>query len=226
MFCVSRALRAISPYSIFMMDNKSNPSLAGMAVAKRGRLLAKMYKNLSHNQITDLRKRAQAHPNFKRSASKNPPAHHHAAKGPFSKFVKENYDKVRCLNYSRRLSALARLYEIQKPISIADTVIKGPTLGDVIGDDAIKRRLQNVPPQGSGITSAASHPPRADRADNAHSTRRAARARPARARSSRRKAGRSSQSKSARSRVKARAHSTRRASSHTRGAKRSPRRRK
>lgn len=128
MFRVARVLHAVSPFAIFLMDQKSNPQLAGVSIAKRAKLLSNMYNNLSVRQRKDLRQRARAHPGFggskaksRKSTKRTPPAD-----SDFAKFVKENYDKVRALNYRKRFVALSQLYELQKPVKIADTVIRVP----------------------------------------------------------------------------------------------------
>ncbi|KPI90550.1 putative kinetoplast DNA-associated protein [Leptomonas seymouri] len=114
MFRVARVLRGVSPFSIFLMDQKSNPSLKGVPIAKRGRLLSKMYKELSQQQRKDLQKRAQNYPsmNKKKQHKKG------TRKSEFSEFVRENYKVVKGLNYKKRFSALSQLYELRKPLDV------------------------------------------------------------------------------------------------------------
>ncbi|KAL7695619.1 kinetoplast DNA-associated protein [Lotmaria passim] len=114
MFRVARVLRGVSPFSIFLMDQKSNPSLKGVSIAKRGRMLSKMYKALSQQQRKDLQKRAQKHP----SLNKQKPRKKAARNSEFSEFVRENYKVVKGLNYKKRFSALSQLYELRKPLNV------------------------------------------------------------------------------------------------------------
>lgn len=53
------------------MDQKKNPALQGLTIAKRGQLLAKMYKQLPPKQKTDLLRRAKNHPNVKRNQKRH-----------------------------------------------------------------------------------------------------------------------------------------------------------
>ncbi|CAM44367.1 putative kinetoplast-associated protein [Leishmania braziliensis MHOM/BR/75/M2904] len=41
---------AIGAYSMFMIEQRNNPKLKGLAVADRGKMTSKMYKALSANE--------------------------------------------------------------------------------------------------------------------------------------------------------------------------------
>lgn len=114
MFRVARVLRGVSPFSIFLMDQKSNPSLKGVPIAKRGRMLSKMYKELSQQQRKNLQKRAQSHPSLNKQKPRKKSSHN----SEFSEFVRENYKVVKGLNYKKRFSALSQLYELRKPLDV------------------------------------------------------------------------------------------------------------
>lgn len=117
MFRVARIFRAVSPFSIFLMDQKNNPALQGVSIAKRGKILSKMYKELPQKQRADLEKRAKKHPSMNTKKEKKT-KRRASANNEFSTFVKENYSKVKALNYKKRFSALSQLYELQKPITL------------------------------------------------------------------------------------------------------------
>ncbi|KPA81735.1 putative mitochondrial kinetoplast DNA-associated protein [Leptomonas pyrrhocoris] len=114
MFRVARVLRGVSPFSIFLMDQKSNPALKGVPIAKRGRMLSKMYKELSQQQRKELQKRAESHPSMNKKKTRKRPSR----KSEFSEFVRENYNVVKGLNYRKRFSALSQLYELRKPLDV------------------------------------------------------------------------------------------------------------
>lgn len=119
MFCAARICRAVPPFSIFLMDQKNNPDLKGVAIGTRAQLLSKMYKALPATQRKDLHARARKHPSMNK---KKPRARR--AKSGFSIFVKENYAMVRGLNHSKRFSALSQLYELQKPVDLGEELRK------------------------------------------------------------------------------------------------------
>ncbi|CAG9584147.1 putative kinetoplast DNA-associated protein [Leishmania major strain Friedlin] len=116
MFRAARLLRGVSPFSVFLMDQKNNPSLQGVSIAKRGKMLSKMYKELSQQQRRDLQKRAEVHPSLRKSKRARPPR-----KTEFAEFVRQNYKVVQGLNYRKRFSALSQLYELHKPIEVQVT---------------------------------------------------------------------------------------------------------
>ncbi|KAG5465178.1 hypothetical protein LSCM4_00631 [Leishmania orientalis] len=116
MFRAARLLRGVSPFSIFLMDQKNNPALQGVSIAKRGKILSKMYKELSQQQRRDLQKRAQVHPGLRKAKRAKPPR-----KTEFAEFVRQNYNVVKGLNYRKRFSALSQLYELHKPLEVQVT---------------------------------------------------------------------------------------------------------
>ncbi|CCW70009.1 unnamed protein product [Phytomonas sp. Hart1] len=127
MLWLSRILRGVSPFSIFLMDQKNNPALKGISIASRAQVLSKMYNELPQKQRRDLQKRAKAYPSLKKKVTKT-----RRTKRPnsdFSNFVKANYNKVKDLNYKQRFSALSQLYELQKPVDLANE-LKGLGLDD------------------------------------------------------------------------------------------------
>lgn len=114
MFRVARILRGVSPFSIFLMDQKSNPALQGISIAKRGKMLSRMYKDLSQQQRRDLQKRAEKHPGLRKHKKVSRPPR----KTEFAEFVRQNYKVVKGLNYRKRFSALSQLYELHKPLEV------------------------------------------------------------------------------------------------------------
>ncbi|KAG5464439.1 hypothetical protein LSCM1_00626 [Leishmania martiniquensis] len=113
MLRAARLLRGVSPFSIFLMDQKNNPALEGVSIAKRGKMLSKMYKELSQQQRRDLKKRAEVHPSLRKAKRARPPR-----KTEFAEFVRQNYKVVKGLNYRKRFSALSQLYELHKPLEV------------------------------------------------------------------------------------------------------------
>ncbi|RNF05518.1 kinetoplast DNA-associated protein [Trypanosoma rangeli] len=128
MLRVSLLLRGVSPFTLFLMDQKSNPALKGCAISKRGRILSKMYKELSQNQRRDLKQRAARHPSLPKQTRKQREEAASLArgrrKGKFAKFVRENYHKVMKLNYRKRFGALSQLYDVSKPLDVEKEVAK------------------------------------------------------------------------------------------------------
>nr|CCC93991.1 putative kinetoplast DNA-associated protein [Trypanosoma congolense IL3000] len=132
MLRVSVRLLGVSPFTLFMMDQKNNPELKGCAISKRGRLLSKMYKELSQNQRQELNRRAARHPTLpKRTREQRAEAsraNRRKRKGGFAKFVQENYGQVRELNYRKRFEALSKLYEVMRPIEMEEVAKAVPKL--------------------------------------------------------------------------------------------------
>lgn len=116
MFRVARVLRGVSPFSVFLMDQKSNPSLKGVSIGKRGQMLSKMYKELSQRERKDLQQRAQKHPSLRKAKQAPKPRKKVTRNSEFSQFVRENYKVVKGLNYKKRFAALSQLYELRKPL--------------------------------------------------------------------------------------------------------------
>ncbi|KAH9578122.1 hypothetical protein LSM04_005453 [Trypanosoma melophagium] len=120
--------RGVSPFTLFLMDQKNNPALKGCAISKRGRILSKMYKELSQNQRRQLKQRAARHPSLVKQSRQEKLAAASAAKGKckgeFAQFVRDNYHKVRELNYRKRFAALSQLYDVSKPLEIEKEVEK------------------------------------------------------------------------------------------------------
>lgn len=146
----------MSPFSVFLMDNKKNPSLQGLSIASRGKALAKLYKNMSKAEKAKLDKRAAAMPSIKNKnirarerRSKN------AYKSEFSVFVKENYHLVAKLPLSTRFQALSQLYHLRKPIDLEAEMEK---LG--FDKEAISAAVKNV----GGNPAAAGKSPRKTKA--------------------------------------------------------------
>ncbi|CCW63281.1 unnamed protein product, partial [Phytomonas sp. EM1] len=136
MLCVCKVLRGVSPFSIFLMDQKNNPALKGVSISKRARILSKMYKELPQKQLRELQKRAEIHPSLRKKDNPKPPRRK-TFKSDFSTFVKANYSKVKGLNYRQRFSALSQLYELQKPVDLAKE-LKGLGLDEAIIKETIK----------------------------------------------------------------------------------------
>ncbi|KEG14663.1 kinetoplast-associated protein Tcp22 [Trypanosoma grayi] len=128
MLRASVLLRGVSPFTLFLMDHKNNPELKGCAISKRGRILSKMYKELSQNQRRELKQRAARHPTLSKMTRQERESAARAAKGRhkggFAEFVRDNYHKVRQLNYRKRFAALSQLYDVSKPLDVENEVAK------------------------------------------------------------------------------------------------------
>ncbi|EAN94091.1 putative kinetoplast DNA-associated protein [Trypanosoma cruzi] len=128
MLRVSLLWRGVSPFTLFLMDQKNNPALKGCAISKRGRILSKMYKELSQNQRRELKQRAARHPTLPKQTRKQREEAASLArsrrKGKFAKFVRENYHKVKKLNYRKRFGALSQLYDVSKPLDVEKEISK------------------------------------------------------------------------------------------------------
>lgn len=156
MFRVVRLCRGVSPFSIFLMDQKNNPALQGYSINKRAKVLSKMYNELPQKQRKDLQQRAQKHPSLNHK-KKSP----NGSKSQFSRFVKENYDKVKGLNYTKRFSALSQLYELQKPVELSKELRKMGVDPDTVNVSAlVKPTIVTVPKSVTGSKSAKVNPAR------------------------------------------------------------------
>ncbi|KAG5490751.1 hypothetical protein JKF63_00873 [Porcisia hertigi] len=136
MFRAARILRGVSPFSIFLMDQKNNPALQGVSIAKRGKLLSKMYNGLSRQQRRDLQKRAEVYPSLRKTKRAKPPR-----KTEFAEFVRQNYKVVKGLNYRKRFAALSQLYELHKPLDlqVAKALEEGNVKNVASAKKAVKR---------------------------------------------------------------------------------------
>lgn len=101
------ALRAVSAYTIFLIRNKANPNLKGLSIAKRGKLLGKLFRDLSSADLAVLRKVAAVTPVFK-GASK--PARKPNA---YAKFYAKVYPTLTGKATSR-MKQIANLWKKQK----------------------------------------------------------------------------------------------------------------
>lgn len=107
---------AIGAYSLFMREQKANPKLQGLPIAKRGKMLATLYKGLSVAEKGSLLKRASAIPTPVRKV-KIPKEDRPKVKRPpsrYAKFVKANIHKFDKLPHLERMAAVARLWNMQK----------------------------------------------------------------------------------------------------------------
>ncbi|KAF8288053.1 kinetoplast-associated protein 4 [Trypanosoma cruzi] len=113
-FCRSRL--AIGAYALFMMEQKKNPALSGLPVAKRGKMTSKLYKALAPAERAALEKRAKATPFPKRKKSKangnGPKPKRKPSK--YALFVKAYLPKFRKLPNSERIAAVAKLWRQQQ----------------------------------------------------------------------------------------------------------------
>lgn len=109
---------AIGAYTLFMMEQKSNPKLKGLAIAERGKMTSKLYKALSPGEKAALEKRAAAHPPLKRKEKKKtgkatktgavrPPSE-------YAKFVQANIGRFEKLPHLDRMKAVAKLWKQQQ----------------------------------------------------------------------------------------------------------------
>eukprot|EP00796_Vickermania_ingenoplastis_P006720 gene6720-4815_t len=113
MFRLAPILRRVSPFSLFLMDQKKNASLSGMPIVQRGKMLAEMYKTLPKEKRAVLEKRAKMHPPFAQKRQLKRPS--------FQEYSKKYLGTVKALEPSKRKAALARMYALKKPVVIQGT---------------------------------------------------------------------------------------------------------
>jgi len=61
-----RSGKGRSPYAVFMMSQKNNPALQGLALTERGMVTAQLYRALSKTELAALKKKAAELPSFPR----------------------------------------------------------------------------------------------------------------------------------------------------------------
>ncbi|EPY33874.1 kinetoplast-associated protein [Strigomonas culicis] len=111
---------AIGAYSMFMIEQKKNPKLAGLAIGDRGRMLSKLYKQLSPHEKQKLDVRARAYVSSKPKKEKTkravaePKAKRTAAPSAYALFVKANIHKFEKLPHRDRMAAVAQLWKQHK----------------------------------------------------------------------------------------------------------------
>ena len=66
MFRATLQQRAVNTYSLFMIQQKNNSALKGLAIPARGKATSKLYKALSAADRKTLNTAAAKHPGFKR----------------------------------------------------------------------------------------------------------------------------------------------------------------
>lgn len=113
MFRVAPVLRRISPFSLFLMDQKNNPSLAGLSLVKRSQLVTKMYKTLPQKKRANLERRAIKHPSFVSKPKKK------VKTVSFKEYVALHKNKVRALPPSKQMNALSKMYNLKKAVVIS-----------------------------------------------------------------------------------------------------------
>jgi hypothetical protein len=100
--------RTLTSYGQFLRETRRHPKLRGLPIAARGRTVARMYRALSPAEKNALKSRGskvtyEVRPRGAAAPPRKP--------GPFAKFVKANYGKVRKLPAGRRLKTLAALFK-------------------------------------------------------------------------------------------------------------------
>ena len=66
MFRATLQQRAVNTYSLFMIQQKNNKALKGLAIVARGKATSKLFKALSAADRNTLNTAAAKHPSFKR----------------------------------------------------------------------------------------------------------------------------------------------------------------
>ena len=66
MFRATQQQRAVSAYSLFMIQQKNNSALKGLAIVARAKATSKLYRALSAANRTTVNAAAAKHPSFKR----------------------------------------------------------------------------------------------------------------------------------------------------------------
>jgi hypothetical protein len=99
--------RTLTSYGQFLRETRNHPKLGGLTIAARGRTVARMYRALSPAEKNALKSRGSKVTIVVRPRGAAAPR----KPGPFAKFVKANYGKVRKLPAGRRLKALATLFK-------------------------------------------------------------------------------------------------------------------
>lgn len=120
-FCVRRL--GVSPYALFLKEQKNNPKLKGLAIGDRGKLTAKLYRQLSPAEKAMLEKRAknvqyggsgQRKTAAAPAAPKPKKAKGTRAPSAYATFVKQNIGKFEALPHRDRMKAVAELWRRQK----------------------------------------------------------------------------------------------------------------
>lgn len=109
MFQRTLTRRAVSPFSVFLKQIKNHPQLEGLSFLKRAKTVGKMYRGLSTYKLNQLNKIAE-NTNYvrRRKAPKKP-----RKAGPFARYIKKNFKKVRG-TAPERISTLARRWREAK----------------------------------------------------------------------------------------------------------------
>ncbi|KAG5490743.1 hypothetical protein JKF63_00865 [Porcisia hertigi] len=107
---------AIGAYAMFMIEQKNNPKLKGLAVAERGKMTSTLYKSLSPGDKAALDKRAAAYTSFGRKKSSNKQSvnkkpRSERAPSLYAKFVKEHIGRFEKLPHRDRMKAVAKLWK-------------------------------------------------------------------------------------------------------------------
>lgn len=100
--------RVMSAYSLFMIDTKNDKVLSKLAVPQRGKLLAKMYRQLSTADLTALKKRAAVKhfkPRPRRTGPREP--------SPYMKFIGKHMGKTAGAP-TARMRSVAKLWKSAK----------------------------------------------------------------------------------------------------------------
>lgn len=110
------SIRRIGAYSLFMIRNKANPVLKGLAVGDRGKKTAELYKALSAADLEKLKAEAAKIPTKSKSggATKKAAKSGKRKASPYALFVKANYEKVSQLPFGERMAGLAKLWKAKK----------------------------------------------------------------------------------------------------------------
>jgi hypothetical protein len=104
-----RRVKLVS-YGLFLRESRNHPLLKLVTGPARARTAGRLYRALSPAEKKALKQRASKVTILVRPRGYKAPR----KPGPFAKFVKANYGKVRKLPAGRRLKTLAKLFKQQK----------------------------------------------------------------------------------------------------------------
>lgn len=126
---------SISPFTLFMIEQKKNPVLKELAIGARGKMTAKMYKALSPKDMRALQKRAAAAPSFKRS-KKRPVQPRRPSK--YNLFQRKNIKdpKLRRLPVQKRMKIVAQRWVEQQK---GKQVTKAKDIAAVVKKTKVKK---------------------------------------------------------------------------------------
>lgn len=115
-------LRRVSPFSLFLMDQKNQSLVKTVPFLERGKMLSEMYRKLSSDEMKKLQLKADKHPSWKRKkVVKKMESLEKINLPTFQEYVQANVSKVEALCPTVRMEALSDMFSLKKPVVIEDS---------------------------------------------------------------------------------------------------------